>query len=162
VFTTEPWTITACKGLAVHPMVNYSLIHTKNGESYLIATQRYEKHRSFFDKLGGKKMMSMQGDQFGDFTVVDPLTNRNLRVVFDNEIRPKYGSGINPVCPAHFIDDLKLAQVIFPLNSVLSLQTYRLEREGYVDEKGCFTEEVGEDLKGKNVLRDASNAVKKK
>ncbi len=112
-FTTEPWTITSCKGIAVHPMVNYSLIQAKNGESFMIATQRYNQYKSYFDQIGGKKMLSMVGEQFVNFKILDPLSNKTLKIVFDNEIKPRFGSGVNPVCPAHFIDDLRLAQVDF-------------------------------------------------
>ena len=110
-FNTEPWTLTGCQGIALHPLMNYSIIECSNGEQYIMASQRYIAHKAFLKKRGAKTSMRIVGDYFRDVVVEDPLSKREIKVCFDNQIRPTFGSGVNTVCPAHFVDDLKIAQV---------------------------------------------------
>jgi len=124
--------------------MNYTIIECENNEQYVVATQFYIKHKPILKKLAAKSQMRVLGSFFGEMQAQSPVNSKTLRVCYDKEIRPSFGSGINSVCPGHFVDDLKIAQ------------DFGLDREGYVDEKGLLTEEAGEDLKGKNVLRDAS------
>ena len=62
-----------------------------------------------------------------------------------------YGSGINAVCPAHYIDDLVLSK------------KYGLSRQGYVDENGNLSDLLGKEYQKLNVLNDqASSYIIKK
>lgn len=96
----------------MNPNLNYTVIHCGNKETYIIATQRFENYREVFKKkLKAESFMRMMGVDFAKFEVEDLFSSRKLKICFDTQIRSKAGSGINPVCPAHFIDDIKIAQV---------------------------------------------------
>ena len=112
VFNTEPWTLTACKGIAVHPQINYVVLETAKTEHYIMASQRYEHHKAELKKIGAVPIMRCLGEFFLDMRVKDPLLGKEIPVCYDSEIRPAFGSGVHPVCPGHFIDDLRIAQVV--------------------------------------------------
>ena len=52
------------------------------------------------------------GEELRNMLVETPFRKKNVPIVFDEQIRPRIGSAINPVAPSHFIDDMKIAQVI--------------------------------------------------
>ena len=109
---TEPWTLTSCRGIAINPHINYTLVHTKSKETYIISTNRFEAHRDLFKKkLAGESYMRFMGEDFKKLEIEDLFSSRTINICLDHSIKAKSGSGINPVCPAHFIDDIKLAQV---------------------------------------------------
>jgi valyl-tRNA synthetase len=64
----------------------------------------------------------MQGDELIDLEVELPIFKRNIKVVDDDQMKVYYGSGINAVSPAYYIDDLHLGMQL------------GLNKEGFVDE----------------------------
>lgn len=51
----------------------------------------------------------IMGDELTAMKVESPLMKSELGFVVDDEIRPRVGTAINPVCPGHYIDDMRLA-----------------------------------------------------
>lgn len=94
-------------------MASYAVNVCSNGEQYIMATIRYPSFRENWKKIGGVTNMKVLGNALGDLKVQDPIMGREMGVCFDESIKPSIGSGINSVCPAHFIDDMKIAEVIF-------------------------------------------------
>jgi isoleucyl-tRNA synthetase len=111
VFSTEPWTLTGCQGIAVSPNVNYSIVECSNGEQYVIASQRYTHYKEEFKKLGEFSMIKTMGDQLEGYKVRDPVLGKEIIVCSDNIMKASFGSGVTSVCPAHFVEDYRVAQV---------------------------------------------------
>lgn len=76
-----------------------------------MAKQRRDHYKDWIKKNRGKSSFSFLGEQLTKLKVIEPLNGNEVKVCLDSELTPKFGSGISSVSPAHFIDDLKLAQV---------------------------------------------------
>lgn len=111
-----------------------------------MAQDRYRNHKSFFKKIGARVLLVQSGSEFLGLKVKDPLFNRVLAVIPNEDIRLVYGSGINTVCPAYYVDDLYLGN------------QYGLPRQGYIDESGNINDLLGADFKGLSVLDKSADA----
>ena len=81
-FSTEPWTLTACKGLAVNPSISYVYVECNNGEQYVIATQRCDHYKAFFKKMGGMKSVKTVGEGLQSVVLENPLNGKPVKVCF--------------------------------------------------------------------------------
>ena len=115
VYTTEPWTLTAANAVSVHPQMNYIVFQhekSEDGAYYIISHPRCEIYKEKLKRNRFRKVSTSLGEGLHALKVVDPLFGKTLRVCIDKNIKSTYGSGINIVCPAHFVEDFKIAQVI--------------------------------------------------
>ena len=79
-----------------------------------------------------KKLIVVNGDSLDSVVVEHPIfSGKNVPVVINNEVTSFFGTGISAICPAHNVDSLKVAY------------HYNLPKNGYVDEKGILTEDLG-------------------
>jgi valyl-tRNA synthetase len=78
-----------------------------------------------------KKLLSFQGDSLDDLKVRNPLTNKEVPVLINNDVTHDFGSGINIICPAHDYRSLEVAY------------HYNLPKIGFVDENGIFEDDAG-------------------
>ena len=79
-----------------------------------------------------KKLVSVSGDALDSVVLEHPLIpNKEVPIVINNEVTSDFGSGVNAICPAHNIDCLKVGY------------HYNLPKDGYVDNHGDLTEDLG-------------------
>ena len=110
-YTTEPWTLTAIQALAMNPSISYTIYSLPSGEFLVLSSEAFEKNKEYIRGMGGRFWMQTIGNDFLGLKVKDPLTQKTIPIIADEEIRNFYGSGINSVCPSYYIDDLKLSYV---------------------------------------------------
>ena len=79
-----------------------------------------------------KKLLTFTGDALDQLVLEHPLfPSKDVPLVVNNEVTSDFGTGVSAICPAHDVQSLDLAH------------HYNLSREGFVNEQGCFTDEVG-------------------
>lgn len=75
------------------------------------------------------------------------MTDRDIPILISNAVTGDHGTGIECIAPAHDLESLKVAY------------HYGLPKEGYVDENGKFTEEMGPIFAGLSVFDEDTNKL---
>lgn len=92
--------------------------------------------------------MRTLGKNLKDLKVRDSLLeDKSFGVILTKDIKGSIGSGINPLCPAHYSEDYKIGF------------EEKLSAEGFVDEAGNLAGYQLATLNGKNVILDDANTA---
>ena len=129
VYTTEPWTLTGISAIVVHPNMNYIVFQHNNGKDdafYIIAHSKWDDYKEQLKRNYCHEISASIGEGLHELKVTDPIFGKTLRVCIDENINFSYGSGINIVCPGHFMNDVIIAQVIINLK-MIDLKYCKLE-----------------------------------
>tara|TARA_B110000285_G_scaffold226271_1_gene285769 strand:+ start:491 stop:1042 length:552 start_codon:yes stop_codon:yes gene_type:complete len=94
-----------------------------------------------------KKLLTFTGDTVDELVVEHPLNKSEVPILINNDVTADFGTGINIVSPAHDFESLKVAY------------HYNLPKNGFVDEKGLFTDDMGSELEGLSVLDEETNVL---
>ncbi|GMA51547.1 isoleucine--tRNA ligase 2 [Alicyclobacillus contaminans] len=146
-WTTTPWTLPSNVALAVHPDLEYVLIHsTAHNENYWVAKDLQHKFLQEGDAiLETKRGRDLAGISYEPvFPYVNSLPGKKHVVILSGHVTAESGTGIVHMAPAFGEDD------------------YRVCRENdmvfcnFVDLTGHFTEDVTE-FAGRFVKDDATN-----
>jgi len=160
VWTTTPWTLPANLAVAVNERLDYALVRAPSGESYIVAKDLVGnlaiKMQGEAEEEGGgrppppvlEELAVFKGKDLEGTVYKHPLYERESKVVIGGEyITTESGTGLVHTAPGHGVEDYQTGL------------KYGLELLSPVDDGGLFTEEAGEDLKGKSVLGDGNQAV---
>ena len=150
VWTTTPWTIPANVAVAVNPEVEYAWVEY-NGEVLIMAAELVDKVAEECGVTFGPVLGTTQGRKFELAECVHPFPEYNHRkslVVLADYVDLETGSGCVHTAPGHGDVDY------------LTGLKYNLPILCPVDEKGCFTDEAGEMLKGKFVFDSNGLVIK--
>lgn len=128
IWTTTPWTLPSNTGIAVHPDYNYLLLDN-GGEKYIIAEQRKEAVIEKME-LTPAVIKKMKGRELEGVRYLNPLADRESRVILAEFVSSDEGTGCVHIAPGHGEDDY-----------YAGLKN-NLEVLSPVDEKGYFTEDV--------------------
>ena len=138
IWTTTPWTLPANSAIALHPDFSYGFYEAPGGSRlWLIAGGR----RAAFMKETGlalpqKAKKTFKGRELEGLSAAHPFIERDSPFVLGDHVTLESGTGCVHTAPGHGLDDYALGA------------KYKLPMPCPVDERGHFTEEAPEDLKG--------------
>lgn len=128
IWTTTPWTIPANTGISMNPHEEYVLTDT----GYIVAK---ELLNSLVEEeiLSGKVVQTFQAKEFENLKAINPLNQRQSRIVLGEHVLMDSGTGCVHTAPGHGEDDYRVGLI------------YDLEVVMPVDETGCFDNTVVRD-----------------
>ena len=146
IWTTTPWTIPANLAVAVNGELTYAVVAA--GDRHLIVAAELAEALSGTFGTELTVLKTFPGAVLEHVQYRHPLYDRLSPVVIGGDyITTESGTGLVHTAPGHGQDDFIVGQ------------RYGLEVFCPVDGKGDFTAAVGDRLAGKNVLKDANEAV---
>jgi isoleucyl-tRNA synthetase len=125
IWTTTPWTLPANTGISLHPEEKYVL--TTDG--YIVAAALYESLLEL-GVVKGEIAQDINSKDFEGQVAINPLNNRNSKVVLGDHVLMDSGTGGVHTAPGHGEDDYRVGL------------KYDLEVVMPVDETGCYDETV--------------------
>lgn len=150
IWTTTPWTIPANDAIALNPDFDYAWVEY-NGEVLIMAADLVDKVAEECGVTFGKVLGTTKGRDMEYMECEHPFPEYNHRkslVVLADYVTLESGSGCVHTAPGHGDVDY------------LTGLKYNLPILCPVDQKGCFTDEAGELLKGKFVFDSNGLVIK--
>ncbi|XP_077977648.1 isoleucine--tRNA ligase, mitochondrial-like [Glandiceps talaboti] len=148
IWTTTPWTLPANEAVCYMPNKNYCVVrNVENGEHYILAAERLQE---VSEVIGAKFIVTytIPGNDLDGVVCQHPFVrNKTSPLLPANHVKMSTGTGLVHTAPAHGDEDY-----VVGVENNLSLKCM-------VDEDGLYTEDVGEELKFKNVLTEANDIV---
>ena len=146
IWTTTPWTIPGNTGIMVHPEFDYAVVKVGQ-EAYLVAKGLLPV---VADELGWREyciVCEVVGAKLRGLVFSHPFYDRPSPIVTAEFVTLEQGTGLVHTAPGHGPEDYEVGV-----------------REGLpilspVDERGCFTLEVGARLQGLFVHTEGNRAV---
>ena len=135
IWTTTPWTLPANTAICLHPDLDYAL-YAGERESYVLAVALAD---SFFKEIGQRPFKlekTFKGKDLEFLTYGHPFLNQESFFILGEHVSQETGTGLVHTAPGHGLEDYSVGQ------------KYKLTSPCPVDEKGHFTEELSENLKG--------------
>lgn len=153
IWTTTPWTIQGNTGIMVHPEFEYALVEMERGgedrgrEVYLVAKGLLPIVAEELGWDNYRVVRGFAGEQLKGLVFSHPFYDRPSPIVTAEFVTLEQGSGLVHTAPGHGPEDYEVGI-----------------REGLpilspVDERGRFTDEAGERLKGLFVHTDGNRKV---
>nr|XP_033791983.1 isoleucine--tRNA ligase, mitochondrial isoform X2 [Geotrypetes seraphini] len=148
VWTTQPWSIPLNQAICYMPDSEYSVVKCEStGEHYILAADRVESTaealETEFKVVATFKGINLQGGGYTHPTI----PGREFPLLPANHVAMTKGTGLVHTAPAHGTEDYGVAS------------HHHLPVDCLVDESGCFMEEAGPELCGKDVLGDGTETV---
>ncbi len=144
----EAWEITGVQALSLNGVLVYVLLkHDKISENLLISKRNYEKNQKIYNLQGFSSLMEISGVSLLEkkLKLKNPLQNSKIPLI-DSEDFKTYGTDVMAVIPAHRFEDYDM---VGP----------EVRKEGFVDSKGKFNEEMPEWLRDKEVFSKESEKI---
>jgi len=153
IWTTTPWTIPANLAVAVHPDYEYASVEIRNPKSEIRNLETWIMAKKLVDtvmeQLGitdYKIEKVTKGRELEGLEYNHPLFDKKGKIVNANYVSLEEGTGCVHTAPGHGQEDY------------LTGIKYKLPIFSPVNEKGLFTDEVGE-LKGKHVFQANTHII---
>lgn len=146
IWTTTPWTIPANLALAFHPEYDYLALDVGDGKAYILAESLAY---IVMDEVGIKNFKALgkiKGKELEGIRAKHPLYERYSVGILADFVTLDDGTGVVHIAPGHGQEDYEVGL------------EYKLDVYAPVDEKGRFTNEVGEKFAGLYVF-DANKYV---
>ena len=142
IWTTTPWTIPSNLAICLNEAFDYAVVNTEKGKLIFLASKVDELLPKFgLTNLGILK--TFKGKELEYITVKHPFyPERPSLIILGNHVSGEDGTGCVHTAPGLGTDDFLVGK------------KYGIEPFSPVDDKGCLTSEVGEDLAGKFVVGD--------
>lgn len=102
----------------------FNTIPFEKMDHFVISQERYRAHKKFFKERSFKVKFVQLGENLLNFNVKNPLNEDIIPVIKENDMRTHFGSGVNPIAPAYYIDD-----IIYSKN-------YGFSKMGHINENG--------------------------
>ncbi len=131
IWTTTPWTIPANLGIALHPEFDYVAVDTGAGEALILARALVEDCMKRFGIQDYTVLEDIRPADLERRCCTHPLYDRDSLIVLGDHVTLEAGTGCVHTAPGHGREDHEVG-----------LQ-YGLDAYSPVDDRGCFTEEVG-------------------
>ncbi len=130
IWTTTPWTIPANLAVCLHPDFDYVALKTEAG--VLIVAEGLQESFLKETELNDVVILGrVKGSDLENFHCQHPLYDRQSLVILGDHVTLEAGTGCVHTAPGHGQEDYEVGL------------RYNLEVYAPVDDKGCFTEEVG-------------------
>ncbi|XP_022185794.2 isoleucine--tRNA ligase, mitochondrial [Nilaparvata lugens] len=148
IWTTTPWTLPANQAVAFNPTFKYSLVRVSGQSGTFLVAKDLIQFLSKKFKETITVVIDVPCSEFQEIKYRHPFDkSTELRFLQATYVTSDKGTGFVHTAPAHGQDDF-----------LLGLKN-NLELVSFVDEEGCFTEEVGPELSGLYVLTEGNDAV---
>ncbi|MGA1794236.1 MAG: isoleucine--tRNA ligase [bacterium] len=138
IWTTTPWTLPANLAIAVHPDLEYSLVHHGKG-LFIVAGALLEDVMGRMGVSDYEVVRSIQGRDLEGVVCRHPFIDRNSSIILAPFVTIEQGSGCVHIAPGHGQEDYEIGLA------------YGLDIYAPVDDRGAFTAEVKE-FQGQNVF----------
>lgn len=139
IWTTTPWTLPANLALAVHPDIRY--IGIEQDDTITIFASSVPDDRRQKLNLKGRCVLDVRGAELEGIRAIHPFVDRLSPVILAEFVSLEEGTGIVHIAPGHGEEDYEVGN------------RYGLPVYAPVDDRGNFTEEAGEELKGEFVFK---------
>ncbi|KAI9505786.1 isoleucyl-tRNA synthetase [Coemansia spiralis] len=156
IWTTTPWTLPANCAIAVHPDLEYVLVRIAHDgvlvdercAQILVGKSRLEKVLAMLPPESETEVVgTFAGKELEGLTYNSVLCNRECRILLADYVTDESGTCLVHSAPGHGKEDYELG-----LANGLSVYSP-------VDDYGRFTSEAGQELAGKEVLSEGTEAV---
>ncbi|MFW6331906.1 MAG: isoleucine--tRNA ligase [Thermodesulfobacteriota bacterium] len=131
IWTTTPWTIPANLGIALHPDFDYAAVDIGQDRVLILARDLVEQCMKTFEIPDYRIIADLRARDLENKRCSHPLYDRESLIILGDHVTLEAGSGCVHTAPGHGREDYEVG-----------LQ-YGLEVYSPVDDRGCFTEEVG-------------------
>ena len=140
IWTTTPWTIPSNLAVCLNEAFDYTVVQTEAGKLIFLAS-KVDELLSKFGLTNQGVLKTFKGKELEYITVKHPFyPERPSLVILGNHVSGEDGTGCVHTAPGLGTDDFLVGK------------KYGIEPFSPVDDKGCLTSEVGEDLAGKFVV----------
>lgn len=140
IWTTTPWTLPANLAVALHPDFIYAAVDMGD-RIRIVAKDLVENLMKLFGVEGAAVIKEWQGSELENLQARHPFYDRLSPLVLGDHVTLDAGTGCVHTAPGHGAEDYQVGI------------RYGLEPYSPVNDHGCYTEEVGEDLKGLFVFK---------
>jgi isoleucyl-tRNA synthetase len=131
IWTTTPWTIPANLAIAFHPDFKYTAVDIGKNEVFIIAKDLVEVCMNTFGIADYTVLAELYANILENKYCGHPLYDRGSKIVLGSHVTLDAGTGCVHTAPGHGREDYDVG-----------LQ-YGIDVYSPVDDKGCFTEDVG-------------------
>ncbi len=147
IWTTTPWTLPANTAITLNPAFTYAVVKTNKGK-LIVLDSLVDKLMAKFGISEYEVIKTYKGQELEYVTCYQVLypEERETLVCLANYVTDEDGTGCVHTAGGHGIDDFN------------TTTRYGLPTVCPVDEKGCFTEEAGDFVKGMFVF-DANKVI---
>ncbi len=147
IWTTTPWTIPSNLAVCLNEAFDYAVVQTEVGKLIFLES----KVNELLEKFGLTNqgiLKTFKGKELEYITVKHPFyPERPSLVILGNHVSGEDGTGCVHTAPGLGTDDFLVGK------------KYGIEPFSPVDDKGCLTSEVGEDLAGKFVVGEEADGA---
>ncbi len=133
IWTTTPWTIPSNLAICLNKSINYGLFDTNKGK-FVVSIELMETLKNELEFENVTLLKQFKGHELEGIITKHPLYNRNSPIILGDHVTEESGTGCVHTAPGHGADDFYVGCL------------YGLEPYCPVDERGYYTDEVGEDL----------------
>lgn len=147
IWTTTPWTIPSNLAICLNEALTYAVVNTEKGKLIFLESKIDDLLARFeLTNLGVVK--TFKGRELEYVKVKHPFyPERPSLVILGNHVSDEDGTGCVHTAPGLGNDDFMVGA------------KYGIPAFSPVDDKGCLTEEVGEDLAGKFVVGEEADGA---
>ncbi|KAJ1508747.1 hypothetical protein HMI56_007126 [Coelomomyces lativittatus] len=145
IWTTQPWTLVANRGVAVHPEHTYTLIQVLDERWWV--NLKAVGFQSQFASLDFTIVQSCVGQHLVHRRYQHPVVASQTYTVVQASFVGLSGTGLVHLSPGHGLEDHEVAL------------EHQLEVYSPVDEKGCFNHEAPDFVQGKYVFTEGTQTV---
>ncbi len=147
VWTTTPWTIPANLAVCVHPDYDYRVVRA-GGRAYVVAEYLLPAVEAAAGWEEVEPLARRRGAELTRLTYTHPLNGRRCPVITGDHVTLEAGTGLVHTAPGHGQEDYEVGLA------------HDLEVYAPVDDRGRFTEAVGEPLAGMGVFEANPEVVR--
>lgn len=131
IWTTTPWTIPANLGIAFHPEFEYVAVETDADEVLMLAKDLVDECMTTFGISTYKVIAEVDAKSLEKKLCRHPLYDRDSTIIMGHHVTLDAGTGCVHTAPGHGREDYDVG-----------IQ-YGLDVYSPIDDRGCFTQEVG-------------------
>ncbi len=147
IWTTTPWTIPSNLAVCLNEAFDYAVVQTEAGKLIFLAS-KVDELLAKFNLTNQGILKTFKGKELEYITVKHPFyPERPSLVILGNHVSGEDGTGCVHTAPGLGTDDFLVGK------------KYGIEPFSPVDDKGCLTSEVGEDLAGKFVVGEEADGA---
>ncbi len=140
IWTTTPWTIPANLAVSLHPDFIYAAVDVGNGEVFILARDLVKNCMDTFGISDYSILAEIEASTLERKKCRHPLYDRDSLIILGSHVTLEAGTGCVHTAPGHGRED-------YDVGLKYGLDVYSL-----VDDRGCFTKDVGS-LEGEFVFK---------
>ena len=153
IWTTTPWTIPGNLAVALHPELDYALVHVaadneREEELLVLATELVDDSMNRYGINDYKIAANVNGAAFEKLQLRHPFYERDSLMVLGDYVTTEAGTGCVHTAPDHGVDDFYTGK------------RYGLELLNPVDEHGVYADSV-EEFAGVHVMKADKQLLEK-